>query len=52
MTECLVDVLPFVVHPAHIARRRGQDEVQKTTDALIGQVDALAKTKETEVMEV
>ena len=32
--------------------RRGQDEVQKTTDALIGEVDALAKVKETEVMEV
>ena len=32
--------------------RRGQDQVQKTTDALIGEVDALAKARETEVMEV
>ena len=32
--------------------RRGQDQVQKTTDTLISEVDALAKTKETEVMEV
>ena len=32
--------------------RRGQDQVQKTTDALIGEVEALAKAKETEVMEV
>ncbi len=32
--------------------RRVQDQVQKTTDALISEVDALAKAKESEVMEV
>ena len=32
--------------------RRGQDQVQKTTDTLISEVDAMAKAKESEVMEV
>jgi ribosome recycling factor len=32
--------------------RRSQDQVQKTTDSLIGEVDAVAKAKETAVMEV
>jgi ribosome recycling factor len=32
--------------------RRGHDEVQKMTDAMIGKLDALAKAKEKEVMEI
>jgi len=32
--------------------RRGQDEIQKLTDRFVGQIDALLKDKEAEIMEV
>ncbi len=32
--------------------RRGQDEIQKLTDRFVGQIDALLKGKEAEIMEV